>query len=166
MPTLRLLVSRNYEGSLRGNDDLSERAGESQFWLSFSGCLWVSWLLVFSLAILERLFENRQLLTEHAESFAFCSGAPLQPLVELQSSFHMDGHSFSNSSFGEVGLLAHDSDFYERRFFSPFVASSLLPAAVDSESEFSDRSPLCGVSDFGVTGSVSGDHNKIQAMHD
>jgi len=143
-----------------------ERSGESQFWLSFGGCLRVSRLLVFTLAIFERLLENRQLLAEHAESFAFCSGSSLQPLVELQPSFDMHWSSFFDSSFRKVGLLAHHANFDERRFFSPFIVSSLLPAAIDGESEFGDRSTLCGVSDFWVTGSVSSDHNKIQAMHD
>lgn len=137
----------------------SESSGESKFWLSFCGRLRVSRLFVFSLTIFERLFENRQLLTEYAESFAFCAGASFQPLVELQPSFHMDGHSFFNSRLCEIGLLAHDSDFYKRRFFSPFVSSSLLPTAIDGKSEFSNRSPLRGISNFRVTGNVSSDHN-------
>ena len=144
----------------------SECGREGQFWLGFGRYLWVSRLLVFHLAIFERLTQDCQLLAEHAESFAFRAGVSFQPLVELQSPFDMHRGAFSNSGFCEVGLLAHHSDFDERRFFSPFIGSSFLPAAIDSESEFSDRSTLCGVSNFGVTGSVSSDHNKIQAMHD
>ena len=162
----KLAASATVNCDLYSWDEYLERGGESQFWLRFGGCLRVSWLLVFSLAIFERLIENRQLLAEHAKSFAFCSGFPFQPLVELQSTFDVHRRSFVDSSLGEVGLLAHHSNFHERRFFPPFVTSSLLPAAIDGESKFSNRSTLRGVSDFGVTGSVSSDHNKIQAVHD
>ena len=144
----------------------SECGREGQFRLCFGWCLRVSWFAVFRLTIFERLIENSHLLTEHAESFALGSGIPLHPLIELQSAFDVHRGSFSDASFREVGLLAHHSDFHKRRFFSPFVGSSIFPTAIDGESELSDRSTLCGVSDFGVTGSVSSDHNKIQAMHD
>lgn len=122
--------------------------------------------MAFLLAIPERLIEHSQLLPENPESFTFRSGIPFQPLVELQPTFDVHRGAFSDTSFGEVGLLAHDSDFHERRFFPPFVSSSLFPAAINGKPEFSDRSALHGVSDFGVTGSVSSDHNKVQAMHD
>ena len=108
VPTLRLAA-------------FSKCGCEGQFWLGFGRQLRGSWLLVFHLTIFERLTQHGQLLAQHAESFAFCSGVSLQQLVELQSPFDMHRGAFSNSSFCEVGLLAHHSNFDERRFFSTLI---------------------------------------------